>query len=276
MIKKTALVFVMVLTVVAGCGEPAVDMCPILYPPNEAEVKVVNTEEEDAENIPEHSTAYSFSEDEIKKEDLIYDHYSSDESVYIHMNYTTDESCIVDGEEEIPVDLETGIYGPYIEKFDADGDGQDEYIISECENTGTCTSTYGLCIVDNKGDEYVLTRYNGQYFTEIIEDRISCEYDSDSKEMTVTATNSGGTVSCSKVMDYEAGFEKFYWGDIIRIRLIDKKIYLSAPTGFVIEDDPEPQYDQSVEVLAPITVKADSSIIVGDFSLGEDNGIKTP
>lgn len=39
---------------------------------------------------------------------------------------------------------------------------------------------------------------------------------------------------------------------------------------------PMPDYEDAVEVSAPIIVNADSSIEVGDFMLGDDNGSKTP
>jgi len=52
MIKKTALVFVMVLTVLSGCGEPVVDINPDVSFPVEPEEAVVNTEEEVTEDAP--------------------------------------------------------------------------------------------------------------------------------------------------------------------------------------------------------------------------------
>ena len=56
-----------------------------------------------------------------------------------------------------------------IEKFDADGDGEDEYLIAECEGTGTGIAQYGLCIVEKTDEGYELTRYESDYFSSILE-----------------------------------------------------------------------------------------------------------
>ena len=210
----------------------------------------------------------------------LYEYYSEDGSVFIRQDYDTNTSVIMDGEEGIPVDIAMGIYGPRIEKTDIDGDGEDEYVIAECENTGTGISIYGLCIVQKDGDGYVLTRYDGEYFAEIINNRVKYSYDQDTHEITVTAQNAGGEVTFSNVIErsYSDEYElkEVVWHDIIRIRLIDGQPYLSASSGYIFTDEPAPEYENAVEASAPIIVNEDSSIEVGDFTLGEDNGSKTP
>lgn len=210
----------------------------------------------------------------------LYEYYSEDGSVFIRQDYDTNTSVIMDGEEGIPVDIAMGIYGPRIEKTDIDGDGEDEYVIAECENTGTGISIYGLCIVQKDGDEYTLTRYDGEYFAEIINNRVKYSYDRDAHEITVTAKNDDGEVTFTNVIErsYSDEYElnEVVWHDIIRIRLIDGKPYLSACSGYIFVDAPMPDFEDSVEVSAPIIVNGDSSIEVGDFALGEDNGNKIP
>ncbi len=95
------------------------------------------------------------------------------------------------------------------------------------------------------------------------ENRVQYNYDQDTHEITVTAQNADGEVAFTNVIErsYSDEYElkEVVWHDIIRIRLIDGK-----------------DYEDAVEVSAPIIVNADSSIEVGDFTLGDDNGSKTP
>ena len=112
------------------------------------------------------------------------------------------------------------------------------------------------------------------------ENRVQYNYDQDTHEITVTAQNADGEVAFTNVIErsYSDEYElkEVVWHDIIRIRLIDGKSYLSAPSGYIFLDAPMPDYEDAVEVSAPIIVNADSSIEVGDFTLGDDNGSKTP
>lgn len=210
----------------------------------------------------------------------IYEYFSADGSVSVRQDYNTNTSLIMDGEEGIPVDIAMGTYGPRIAKTDIDGDGEYEYLIAECEGTGSGMSVYGLCIVKKVDDEYVLTRYEGEYFTEFIKDRISYSYDEDTHEVTFTARNADGKTSFTMSIDREYSDEyelkEVVWSDIIRISLIDGKPYLSAPSGYVFADSPIPDYEDAALVSAPITVNADMSIEIGDITLGEDTGVKTP
>ena len=199
---------------------------------------------------------------------------SEDGSVYILQDYDKMESYIVDGDEEIPVDIAMGVYGPSIAKTDADGDGEDEYLIAECEGTGTGVSLYGLCIVEKDGDDYKITKYECDYFTAVIEERVSYSYDKDSKQVTFTAANGNGNTDYSVTLDAEdykeTDVESVVWSDVVRIEFKDGVPYLTAPSGYVCTDIPMPDYEQSVVVSAPISIDTDSNIEVGDFSLSEE------
>jgi hypothetical protein len=184
------------------------------------------------------------------------------------------KSVIVDGDEEIPVDIAMGVYGPSIAKTDADGDGEDEYLIAECEGTGTGISLYGLCIVEKDGDDYKITKYECDYFTSVIEERVSYSYDKDSKQVTFTAANENGNTDYSVTLDAEdykeTDVESVVWSDVVRIEFKDGVPYLTAPSGYVCTDIPMPDYEQAVIVSAPISIDTDSNIEVGDFSLSEE------
>lgn len=199
---------------------------------------------------------------------------SEDGSVYIVQDYDKMESYIVDGDVEIPLDIAMGVYGPSIAKTDADGDGEDEYLIAECEGTGTGVSLYGLCIVEKDGDDYKITKYECDYFTAVIEERVSYSYDKDSKQVTFTASNENENTDYSVTLDAEdykeTDVESVVWSDVVRIEFKDGVPYLTAPSGYVCTDIPMPDYEQAVIVSAPIIIDTDSNIEVGDFSLGEE------
>lgn len=91
---------------------------------------------------------------DIPDHEGIYDYYSSDGSVFIRQDLNTHKSYINDNGNWIEFndiyELATGAYGPRIEKFDYDGDGEEDYLIAECEGSGTGFSVYGLVIFKRK------------------------------------------------------------------------------------------------------------------------------
>ncbi len=193
-----------------------------------------------------------------------YTYYSEDGSVYIRQDYRTMKSVICDGDLVIPVDISMGTYGPKIAKFDADGDGKDEYLIAECEGTGTGVSRYGLCIVDDKGSGYQMTRYDSDYFARLLEDNIGYDYDSARGEFLVYEILppmlnrwDGERV---KPFPRHDELEKIVWSDIIGFEFRDGEVYLTAPTGYVYKDSPVPDYERAVIVSVKLYIDEDSDI----------------
>ena len=206
-------------------------------------------------------------------------YYNSDKSVYILQDYSDMTSKIVDGDTEIPVEIAMGMYGPRIEKWDVDGDGEDEYIIAECEGTGTGISLYGLCIVDKVGEEYKLTRYESQYFSDYLDEHIGYNWDVARSEFNVyqirPATSGAWLGIHVKPFERHDELQEIVWSDIIDIELEDGKIYLSAPTGYVYEDSPVPNYEDAVRVRIEIIVNEDLSIVLsGLYDFQMDDGVK--
>lgn len=211
-----------------------------------------------------------------KSEGNVYDYYSSDGSVYLRQDYTTMKSVIYDGDIEIPVDISMGAYGPTIEKFDADGDGTDEYLIAECEGTGTGMCQYGLCIVEYDGGNYKLTRYDSQYFADYLDENIGYSWDNMRQEFNVfyimPPTANAWFGIHVKPFEKHDDLEKIVWSDIINIEFEGGKIYLSAPTGYVYKYSPVPDYENAVRVTIEIHVQEDSNIILEschDFKMDE-------
>ena len=194
-----------------------------------------------------------------------YTYYSEDGSVYVRQDYRTMKSVICDGDLVIPVDISMGTYGPKIAKFDADGDGKDEYLIAECEGTGTGVSRYGLCIVDDKGLGYQMTRYDSDYFARLLEDNIGYDYDSARGEFLVYEILppmlnrwDGERV---KPFPRHDELEKIVWSDIIGFEFRDGKVYLTAPTGYVYKDSPVPDYERAVIVSVDLAIDEDSGVV---------------
>ncbi|MCR5390453.1 MAG: M56 family metallopeptidase [Lachnospiraceae bacterium] len=205
------------------------------------------------------------------------DYYSEDSSVYIEQDNETEKSMIVDGVKVYPVDIAMGFYGPRVAKFDADGDGVDEYLIAECEGTGTGVSQYGLCIVETDGNSCKLTRYDSQYFADYLNKNIGYQWDDEKQEFNVF-TNTSDTANAGsgihvKPFERHSELEEIVWSDIISIEFEDGHVYLSAPTGYVYKDSPVPDYENAVRVRTEILVQEDSSITLSSkhsFSMDDE------
>lgn len=197
-----------------------------------------------------------------------YDYYSEDSSVYIEQDNATGKSMIVDGVKVYPEDIAMGAYGPRVAKFDADGDGVDEYLIAECEGTGTGVSQYGLCIVETDGNSSKLTRYDSQYFADYLDKNIGYQWDDEKQEFNVFTNTSGNSNAGSgihvKPFERHSELEEIVWSDIISIEFEDGHVYLSAPTGYVYKDSPAPDYENAVRVRIEILVQEDSSITLSN------------
>jgi len=200
--------------------------------------------------------------------------YSDDESVSIIQDFDAGTAVIVDGDEEIPVEISNGVYGPRIMKCDIDGDGEDEYVISECEGTGTGFSTHGLCIVEKTDSDYKLTRYDWDYFAEIINSRFSYSYDPDENKISFKIENEDEVIEYPVILEGDDKLEDIVFTDIVDVYFEDGKVYLSAASGLIFEGHGWPEYEQAIEPYAPITIDTDSGIIVGDFTVRADDGMK--
>ena len=152
-------------------------------------------------------------------------------------------------------------------KCDIDGDGEDEYVISECEGTGTGFSTHGLCIVEKNGSDYKLTRYDWNYFAEIINSRFSYSYDPDENKIIFKIENEDEVIEYHVTLEGEDKLEDIVFTDIVDVYFEDGKVYLSAALGLIFDGHGWPEYEQGIEPYAPITVDTESGITVGDFTV---------
>lgn len=205
---------------------------------------------------------------------LVFTWASDDPSLSVVQDYNTNTSVIVDGDEEIPVDIAMGIYGARVVKCDIDGDGEDEYLISESEGTGSGYSVRGLCIVEKTDDGYKQTVYDGEYFIQVIKDRVIFAYDGESRNLTISAVNDKETYVYIKTIEGEDAVKDIIWTDQIGVYFEDGKVYMNSSVGFFFEGHGWPEYEQSVELYAPISVDADSQIVVGDFQVKDGDGVK--
>ena len=213
-----------------------------------------------------------FDEEDAESEDIAEGHYigtfySDDGTVSIVQDFDAGTAVIVDGDEEITVEISDGVYGPRIMKCDIDGDGEDEYVISECEGTGTGFSTRGLCIVEKTDSEYILTRYDWNYFAEILNSRFSYSYDPDENQLRFYIENSDKNIEFFVAFEGDDKLEDVVFTDIVDVYFADGKVYLSAALGLIFEGHGCPDYEQGIEPYAPITIDSDSGISVGDFTV---------
>ena len=247
-----------------------------VYGPPEGPVIEDDTEEpmNEAYGPPE---AYEIEDEEsadIGEEHYIGTFYSDDGTVSIVQDFDAGTAVIVDGDEEIPVEISDGVYGPRIMKCDIDGDGEDEYVISECEGTGTGFSTHGLCIVEKTDSDYKLTKYDWNYFAEIINSRVSYSYDPDENKIIFKILNGDEVTEYTVTLEGDDKLDDVVFTDIVDVYFEDGKVYLSAASGLIFADHGWPEYEQGIEPYAPITVDTDSGITVGEFTVRPDDGEK--
>ena len=258
----------------SGCGltEPAAG---VYGPPSSSGVE----DDVDEPMLEVYGPPEDFEIDVEEPEDDAEEHYigtfySDDESVSIVQDFDAGTAVIVDGDEEIPVEISNGVYGPRIMKCDIDGDGEDEYVISECEGTGTGFSTRGLCIVEKTDSDYKLTRYDWDYFAEIINSRFSYSYDPDENKILFKIENGDEVIEYPVILEGDDKLEDIVFTDIVDVYFEDGKVYLSAASGLIFEGYGWPEYEQAIEPYAPITIDTDSGIEVGDFTVRPDDGMK--
>lgn len=216
-------------------------------------------ENEKANNNPiEDSYNYIFVDN--PEDENIYDYYSSDGSVFIRQDLNTQSSYINDNGRWIQIDIATGAYGPRIEKFDIDGDGVEEYVIAECEGTGTGFSVYGLIIYEDDGNKATSYKYDYSYFVNMIDESIDYNYNEATHELEVhekLPLNYDRYEGCSVTLDSNLTFEKIVYTDIINISFENDKIYMSAPVGCVYSEYMAPDYDNAIIVKAELIFDED-------------------
>ena len=196
--------------------------------------------------------------------------YSSDGSVYIWQDFENGKAILVDGDLFLSLDIPVGHYGAYVEKCDADGDGEAEYLITDCEGTGSSFCVYGLCIVKKTDEGFKLVRYNGDYFADILHERITTEYSKGSGRVQVyidgeTDRHNSSLYLKDLIAEQGEDFAGLSFGDIIRPRLAAGRVWLECPVGLIFENNNVPRYEDIYNITAPITVFADCSVEVGDI-----------
>ncbi len=197
----------------------------------------------------------------------IYDYYSSDGSVFIRQDLNTNKSYINDNGNWIDCNdvFEIATCGsPRIEKLDFDGDGEDDYLIAECEGSGTGFSVYGLIIQKNEGNNGRFENHDYTYFVNMIDENITYNYNDQTHELRVYEVLppyfNRAPESCTIILDSNKEFESITYSDIIDIYFEDGKIYMSAPIGCNYKDIPYPDYDNTIRVTAELHINDDLSL----------------
>ncbi len=207
--------------------------------------------------------SYNIFSDEPDIENYL-DYYSSDGSVFIRQDINTNKSYINDNGKWIEVDdISTGAYGPRIEKFDFDGDEDDDYLIAECEGSGSGFSVYGLVIIQNEGENVIIEKYDYSYFVSMMDESIGYNYNEKTHELHVyeiLPPYFDRYEGCTITLDLDKELESIVYSDIIDIYFEDGKIYMSAPIGCCYSDIPYPDYDNTIRVTAELHINDDLSV----------------
>ena len=217
--------------------------------------------ESENDNPAEDEYNYVFAD--IPTDEKIYDYYSSDGTFFIRQDLNTYSSYIKDNDRWIQVDIATGAYGPTIDKFDVDDDGEEEYLIAECEGSGTGFALYGLVIVKDDGKTSTTYKFDHEYFFNMIDESIDYNYNEKTHELEVheqLPPNYDRYEGCSVNLNPDLTFEKIVYSDIIEISFEDDKMYMSAPIGCIYSEYMAPDYDNKILVKAELTLDEEMQI----------------
>lgn len=251
--------------------DEAVSECEefLKYPPK---TEVENTDESESTeaDVETENESYTPSYNvfaDIPDHEGIYDYYSSDGSVFIRQDLNTHKSYINDNgnwnDFNDIYELATGAYGPRIEKFDYDGDGEEDYLIAECEGSGTGFSVYGLVIFKKEGNNGRFEHHDYSYFVNMIDESIGYDYNESTHELEVyelLPPDYDGYNGCCVTLDSNLTFENIVTSDIIDISFEDDKIYLSAPIGCKYSEYAAPDYDNVILVKTELKINDDLSV----------------
>ena len=210
---------------------------------------------------------------EEKPEKNVKDYYSSDGSVFIRRDFDEMKSYIIDGDRWIAVNASMEGYDPIIDKFDVDGDGIEEYLIADCEGTGTGCSLYGLIIVKagKIGDKVVQTKYPSRTLAKMLEEAIDYRYDEKTHEITVFEKLPADTdryEGYTTKLRQDADLKSIVFTDIINLSFKDGKVYLIAPVGCIYSDTSYPDYDNSIIIKGELYIKTeDENTKIEDIQL---------
>jgi hypothetical protein len=197
--------------------------------------------------------------------------YSSDQAVCLCQDYLHLKSVIIDGDEEIPVDIEFGMFTPSIEKFDVNGDGKEEYLIAVCERGGIAYCEYELVIVREEDGTYYSEVYNGKYFSKYVEDNVTFRYDGNSREVSIfeiLPPFSDRWEGVDIKLEQEAALKDIVWSNVIRMRFEDDRVFVTALSGYIYEDCTAPDYEQAALVTLGLHFYEDGTfgLFVNDIS----------
>ena len=194
---------------------------------------------------------------------------SQDGTVQVKIDYNTCSATVIDGDLEFNADITMGHYGTQIEKIDLYNDDDPEYVIIECESTLNNMRQFGLVISYNyKFIKYLFRRFDSRYFTRVLNERVSYEYDAANCELKFVFDEDPSTET---VIPFDAKahggeFESIDWEDIVYLNFVDKKPWLSVPAGIIYKGAEDPVYDVDFVVSAPIEFLPDLGLKVGQLT----------
>lgn len=149
-----------------------------------------------------------------------------------------------------------GFFWPSLGVSDFDGDGEDEYAITYLAGRGTGVSITGLSVFQKKGDELIAWRLDtdglGREFTECNEAVFDEEYRYATVAMSHSGYDSKTTISIPEGYNVKMPMERFYFGDICSIDIVQDEIWVTMTGGYTVTETPSPCYEPDVKAKAKL------------------------
>ena len=196
-------------------------------------------------------------------------------NVSVYLDQAQDNYVIVDGEREIPFQLDghpltpLEIVGAY--KMDVDGDQKEEYAVTFCDGRGTGLYLMGLAIIE-EGNEQPVFYLSSDDIAENIDGRITCKYDAEYQMLSIYTGNEKNEEpdwqACLQTEEEECGgrFESTGFGSHVYIEYKEGEFWIHGTLplffqGHAVEYGPTPG------VSAPLTFSEGYEYSIGKIGI---------
>ncbi len=214
---------------------------------------------------------YNESHEYQEKYSLLQLNQEKDVALYgVYGMYGYDAIVVRVKDQAYPIRTSLGMhYRTDIWVIDLDKDGEDEYLIPLIDGWGTGYYSEELCVMKIKDDTPELFVYDSNDFRYVSE-RISTSIHADSHTITYYLDDpekSNPLGEISYMVDEEAACTGLGFGEQMGFYEDEGKVYLWAEGGICYENRAQPDYDTSVNLVAPIYMDEAGCLIVSEVSL---------
>ena len=196
-------------------------------------------------------------------------------NVSVYLDQVQDNYVIVDGEREIPFQLDghpltpLEIVGAY--KMDVDGDQKEEYAVTFCDGRGTGIYLMGLAVIE-EGNEQPVFYLSSDDIAENIDGRITCKYDAKYQMLSIYTGNEKNEEPawqvCLQTEEEECGgrFESTGFGSHVYIEYKEGEFWIHGTLPLFFQGRAV-EYGPAPGVSAPLTFSEGYEYSIGKIGV---------